>query len=248
VIGLSPTVGPLLRKELRQVSRSRRAMITAALLPFVLMVFSPVSQLMSLNRGTSRIVPGSGGPPGIGGLSNSTQVFLLVLLPLFVTLGAAVVPSVSAAYTVVAERERGSLDLLIALPVSVGDILLAKLLAMLVLSLVVVVPMYAIDLALVVVLGGASAGYFLLLTLVLAAALLAAVAEALLVALLARDFRTANNLNGLFVVPVLLASLVVLLGVPGLARLAVLATLLLLVGALEVWVALRWLTFERYLA
>jgi len=157
-------------------------------------------------------------------------------------------PSLSATYTVVAEREKRSLDLLMALPVSVTDILLAKLLAMLVLASVVVLPLFAIDMAVLVALGLTSALNILLLLILLLAALGCSVGVALLLALLARDFRTANNLNGAFLGPLIVATLAIMFLLTGPVRYLALTVLLVGVGLIAVLAGLRWLTFERYLA
>ena len=65
--------------------------------------------------------------------------------------------------------------------------------------------------------------------------------------LLARDFRTANNLSGAFVVPALLLTVGTLGAVAGPARTYVLAVILLALGAVAIVAALRWVSFERYL-
>ena len=67
-------------------------------------------------------------------------------------------------------------------------------------------------------------------------------------ALLARDFRTANNLNGIMLGPLILIVLIVLVAIPRPANFAVLVAVLLACGALATLAGLRWLTFERYLA
>ncbi|HTD76674.1 MAG TPA: hypothetical protein VK898_03485, partial [Chloroflexota bacterium] len=82
----------------------------------------------------------------------------------------------------------------------------------------------------------------------LLSALACSVAVALLLALLARDFRTANNINGALLGPVILAVLGVLFGLPTPLSYIVLAAVLLAAAAAAVQVGLRWLTFERYLA
>jgi ABC-type Na+ efflux pump permease subunit len=69
-----------------------------------------------------------------------------------------------------------------------------------------------------------------------------------LLALLARDFRTANNINGALLGPVILAVLGVLFGLPTPLSYIVLVAVLLAAAAAAVQVGLRWLTFERYLA
>ena len=72
-------------------------------------------------------------------------------------------------------------------------------------------------------------------------------AELVLLTLLARDFRSANNLNGVFLVPVIVATALTLSAVGGPARTYVLSAALLVLAALALVVALRWVTFERYL-
>lgn len=248
---ISPQLRALVGKEFRQVLRSRGALLSATLLPLLLMVVIPLAEILGMRGSTTplNLPANSSFPPGLEGLtSNPAQFFIQAMLPLFITLGGLIVPSISATYTVVAERERRSLELLIALPVRLQDILLAKLLAMLALAIIVVVPLFAVDAVALLVLGTVSPGYVGLLFLVLLAALTCSIGIALLLALLARDFRTANNLNGAMLVPLILLTLAVLFGVPGPARLLVLTAVLAAAGTGAYIVGLRWLTFERYLA
>jgi ABC-type Na+ efflux pump permease subunit len=91
---------------------------------------------------------------------------------------------------VVAEREKRSLDLLMALPVSVADILLAKLRSMLVLAAVVVLPPFAIDMTVQLALGLSGLVRFCCCWPGLLAALACPVRVVLLLAPLARDFRS----------------------------------------------------------
>ncbi len=248
---LRPEVRILLGKELRQVRRSRGALASATLLPLFLMTAMPLAQLF-VARSTPLAAQSPSGafvPPGMAEVADDpTQLLVSVMLPMFIVLGGLVVPSISATYTVVAEREKRSLDLLMALPVSVTDILLAKLLAMLVLAGVVVLPLFAIDMAVLLALGLTTAGNILLLLALLLAAMGCSVGVALLLALLARDFRTANNLNGAFLGPLIVAMLAISFLLNGPARYLLLIVLLVGVGLLAVLAGLRWLTFERYLA
>jgi ABC-2 type transport system permease protein len=170
-----------------------------------------------------------------------------LLLGLFVVLAGLLVPSVGATYTVVAERERRTLELLLMLPVRVSDVLLAKLLAMVGLTAAILLPLYAFDAVFLLGSGLVGPRYLGLVLLVLLAAVGYAVAVALLLALLARDLRTANSLNGALLGPLVPLVVAVLATVPGDAGLLAVAGLLLLAGALALVVALRWLTFERYL-
>ena len=242
----------LIGKELRQVRRSKGALASATLLPLLLMTVMPLVQLVSLRQPGLRGAlnqPNGGLPPWMGDFADDpARLFVRVLLPMFLVLGGLIVPSVSATYTVVAEREKRSLELLMALPVRVSDILLAKLLAMVVLAIVVVLPLFAIDAMVLLVLSLIGAADVLILFGLLLCALACSVGVALLLALLARDFRTANNLNGAFLGPVILAVMGVLFAVPGPFSYLLLGAGLLAVAGCAVLLGLRWLTFERYLA
>jgi ABC-2 type transport system permease protein len=234
-------IGPLLRKELLQVRRSRGALLSGILLPLLLMVIMPGFQLASL-----RSVRETGPLPGE--LSDPQELFTGFLLPLVVALSGLIVPSVAATYTVVAEHERRTLELLVALPVRVGDVLLAKMLAMLILAVGVAVPLFAVDAVAVVLLGLGDGGYIVQLLLVLLAALVCSVCEALVLALVARDLRTTNNLNGALITPATLVMVAILLGLPPAVRLPALAAFLLVLAVIAYVCAWRWLSFERYLA
>jgi len=135
-----------------------------------------------------------------------------------------------------------------ALPVRVSDILVAKLLAMLVLALTVVLPLFTLDMLVLLGFGLVGAVDVAIMLGLLLSALACSVAVALLLALLARDFRTANNINGALLGPVILAVLGVLFGLPTPLSYIVLVAVLLAAAAAAVQVGLRWLTFERYLA
>jgi hypothetical protein len=88
----------------------------------------------------------------------------------------------------------------------------------------------------------------MLLLALLLAGLICSVSLALLVTLLARDMRTANQVSAALVGPVVLVMLILLLTVPGQARWIAAIAVLLLVAAGGLVAALRWLTYERYLA
>jgi ABC-2 type transport system permease protein len=249
---LSPEVRILLGKELRQVRRSRAALASATLLPLFLMTIMPLTQLFFARSAAAppqSQASGAVAPPGLAGVGDDqTQLLVSVMLPMFIVLGGLIVPTISATYTVVAEREKRTLDLLMALPVSVTDILLAKLLAMLVLASVVVLPLFCIDIAVLVAMGLISAPGILLLLVMLLAAMGCSVGVALLLALLARDFRTANNLNGAILGPLIVVMVAIFFLLTSPLRDVLLTVVLVGVGLLAVLAGLRWLTFERYLA
>jgi ABC-type transport system involved in multi-copper enzyme maturation permease subunit len=232
----------LVRKELRQFMRSRTAVLTGLLLPALIMVVAPVAQLVAASASTTVRAPAA--IPGIGGLSD---VFLYFTFPLFFVLGGLMTPSLAATHTVISERERRSIELLVALPVTVRDILTAKMTANLLVAGVTLLPLFVVDAAAVLLLTSAGPLYVVAALLLVMSALTASIGISLLLALLARDFRTANNLNGFFVVPTMLMTGACVALVPGLWRFVVLSALMLALGGLAYLIAVRWLTFERYL-
>jgi ABC-2 type transport system permease protein len=246
---LTPEARVLLGKEVRQLLRSRGALLTATLLPTLLLLVIPLIQLASARaaEGRPRPAPNFPLPPGFGDLGHPVQLLLHVTLPLFVVIGGLLVPSIATSYAIVVERERRTLELLMALPVRVADILTAKLGAILLMAVVIVVPLFAILASYMLITNTATPGYVLLLFILLLSALACSIGIALLLTLLAKDFRTANNLNGVFVVPLVFLTIGVLGGVPGDGHLLVLALLLFALAAAAVLVAVEWLTFERYL-
>jgi ABC-2 type transport system permease protein len=239
---------PLFRKELRQLFRSRGALLSATFLPLLLLVITPGIQYFALTTlATPNGAQARPAPPGVNISDDPKQIFAVLLLPLFVAFAGLITPSVTATYTVVGERERRSLDLLAALPVRAADILTAKLLAILTFAAAVLLPMFALDAAFLLFVGAVSVAYLALLLMMLAAALSYAVGEALLLALLARDLRTAQNLNGALLVPVIAVASVILFTVPPNAHVVVLSGVFLAGAAVAIGVGYRWLSFERYL-
>jgi ABC-2 type transport system permease protein len=246
---MSRPVGVLFRKEMRQFLRSRNAILTGLLLPAVIMVVAPLAQL-SATIATPSPRGGAGMPaglPGLVGLSRLSDLFLYFTFPLFFVLGGLMTPALAATHTVISERERRSLELLVALPVSVTDILTAKMAANLTVASATLLPLFAIDGVAVLRLTSAGPLYVLAALLLVVSALTASIGISLLLALVARDFRTANNLNGAFVVPTMIMTALCVTLVPGLWRFVVLSLLMLAMGGLAYVIATRWLTFERYL-
>jgi ABC-2 type transport system permease protein len=246
---LTRPVRVLLRKELRQFSRNRNALLTGLLLPTLIMVVAPVVQLLaaaggSAMRGTATL---PAGVPGMAGLTQLSDLFLYVTFPLFFVLAGLMTPSLAATHTVISERERRSIELLVALPVSVTDILTAKTAANLLVAAATLLPLFVVDAVVVLALAHAGPLYVMAALLLVLSALTASIGISLLLALVARDFRTANNLNGVFVVPTMIMTGLCVTLVPGLWRFVVLSLLMVALGGLAYLIAVRWLTFERYL-
>jgi ABC-2 type transport system permease protein len=241
----------LFGKEWRQLLHSRGAMLSALLLPLLLLVIIPGLQMLGLSAGTPPGVNLPSGvplPPGLQEWVNDPMAMMRAMLVPFVALGGLIVPSVTASYILITERESRTLELLVALPVRVGQILLAKLLALLALASLVTVVLFSIDAVLILALEVGSPGYVLGLLAVLLASLTFSTTTALLVSLLARDFRTANNINGLLIGPVILVCFLAMLVVPDPRVTSLLLAVLFALGAgVATFVALKVITFERLL-
>src|SRR5499427_3502322 len=243
---LDRSVRLLFRKEVRQFLRSRQAVLTGLLLPAMVMVVAPGVQLLSANSARARSnIPAV--VPGLNGINDVGSIFLYFTFPLFVVLAGLMTPSLAAVHTVISERERRSIELLVALPVSVTDILTAKTVANLLVAAVTLLPLFVVDAVVVLVLTHAGPLYVMAALLLVLSSLTASIGISLLLALVARDFRTANNLNGFFVVPTMIMTGLCVTLVPGLWRFVVLSLLMLALGGAAYLIAVRWLTFERYL-
>ena len=237
--------GVLLAKELHQAIRSKGALMTSLLAPVGMLLLAPAQLVLSARHAS---------PAAIYEISH-------VELPLFTVICGLVVPSLAAVYIFVNERERRTLELLLASPVRVQDIFAAKLAAAFLLSVGVTIPLYAIQSGVVLWQGIDDVGDVAVRLVVLVAALGCSLGFALLMALLARDFRTTNNLTGALLLPMVFLTLAILqvtrvtvfgltwtIPVPLADRPALMAAIMVGVGIVAAATALRYVTFERYLA
>jgi ABC-2 type transport system permease protein len=240
----------LFRKELRQILRSRSALLSALLFPFLFLLIIPCLQMIGLSAApasfNSEIPEGIPLPPGLVAVGDDPRLLLRsLLLPLFMTIGGLIVPSVMATYTMIAERENRTLELLVALPVRVEQILLAKLLVIVGLAGAVTLTIFAVDAILVLALGIGSLAYVVALLLLLVTTLGYSTASALLISLLARDFRTANNFTGALIAPTVFLTVGILAAIPGIFAILVLALIFAIAALAATVIALRVVTFER---
>jgi ABC-type transport system involved in multi-copper enzyme maturation permease subunit len=241
-------VRSLFWKESRQIARNRTALLTATFLPFIILFFAPIQLLVQFRlapfspEGDERFPV-----PGLADITEPSQLLVGFVYPVLFVVGGLLLPSVTTTYAIIAERERRTLELLISLPVSVAEILAAKLLTVLAVTAMVGLPYVAAIVTLLLVIGIADAPAVLALLATFAAAVVCATAISLLLTLLARDFRTANNLNGVLLGPLLVVTVVTLLAVPGPAKTYVLSLVLLIAGAGALVVTRRWISYERYL-
>jgi ABC-2 type transport system permease protein len=248
---LTPEVRVLVGKEIRQLLRSRGALTTSLILPVLFLVVVPALEYFSFGSG-SRAGRGGGtlsavSPPGLTGLK-PVGVVTYYLVPMFTALAGVLMPSVTAIYTIVQERERKTVELLVALPVRLTDIIYAKLAATLLIALAVMLPLITVQAVGALVLGAAGPAWVAGELLLLACAIACSICVSFVLALLARDFRTSQQINGFLLMPILVLVNAVLLVLPPAIKVPVLAVLLLLAGALALTVAVRRLTFERYLS
>ena len=146
-------MGPLrvlMRKEWRQILRSRGALLSALLFPLFFLLLLPVGQMLAATLPAtagsfkSDLPAGVPLPPGLAAIGEDPKALIRgLILPLFITIGGLIVPSMTATYTLIGERENRTLDLLVALPVSIGQILLAKLLVIVGLAGAVTLTIFA---------------------------------------------------------------------------------------------------------
>lgn len=247
---MSSGLATLLWKELRQIPRKRSALLSAVLFPLLFFVVLPGVNFAALRTGAiAAPTIGIGLPAGMVPLGGNPALLMRdFMLPLVFTLGGLVVPAIAAAHTVITERERHTLELLVALPVSLEQIVLAKLLAVLLLALAISLPLFAVDAVGIIGLGLGTLADVAALLFLLVAALLYSTSSALLVSLLAGDYRTANNLNGAMLGPTILVTVGIFMLVPGGAvRVVALGGLFVVLAGVATVVALRALTIERFL-
>lgn len=121
-------VRAIFRKELREYRRNRSLVIgTMAVIPLIF-VITPLIDILALPASSA------------GGLQHGGPLLYLLGIP-------AIVPAVVAAYSVVGERQQGTLEPVLTTPVRREEFLLGKALAVLVPSLVISYVVYAFFLA-----------------------------------------------------------------------------------------------------
>lgn len=120
-------VRALVRKEINDYRRNRFIAVTMAILPVVFMV-SPMITLFKLpaNAPAARLDASVG-----------LSALYLMLVPAFV-------PAVVASYSVVGEREQGTLEPVLTTPIRAGEFLIGKALAALLPALLISYAMYGV--------------------------------------------------------------------------------------------------------
>jgi ABC-type Na+ efflux pump permease subunit len=244
-------VSLLFWKEVRQLTRNTGAMLTSLFMPAILVVLAPVLAILaSRTQGyrSFQVPPLTHRLPGFAEIQSAQDFFLLVMMPMLFVVASLLAPMLAAVYTLIAEREGRTLELLLALPVLVGDILTAKLIAIVATAFATMLPMFLVDAVVIVALTPAQAPYVLAALFLVASTLVAAASGSLLLALLARDLRTATTIGATLASPPLFLTALCIVFIPGVARFVVLGFLMLALGFGAVYSGVRWLTSERYVA
>jgi len=118
-------VRAVVRKEMREFRRNRFVVGTMAVLPLIFLI-APLVTMFHISATAS----GAAVRAAVGSLS----LFMLII-PL-------VIPPVIAAYSVVGERNQGTLEPVLGAPVTAGELLLGKALAAFVPSVVIAYAVY----------------------------------------------------------------------------------------------------------
>lgn len=127
----STRVGAILHKELRDYRRNRFVVVfTMSILPLIFIVV-PMIQLFAI-------------PVDVSSSKLDTRIGISLLYMLLIP---AIVPSALAAYSVVGEREQGTLEPVLTTPISREEFLIGKALAALLPTLLVAYAIFGIFLA-----------------------------------------------------------------------------------------------------
>jgi ABC-type transport system involved in multi-copper enzyme maturation permease subunit len=233
---------PLFRKEARQIMRSKRTVLAAALVPALMLIFVTGGDIVTLRLGF--------GSKPIYLLSSSHAVsgtYLLrhFTLPVLITISALVTPSIVMGDVLFGERERRTLDLLVGLPISALDVVLAKLAAVLLFALSVTIPLFAGNVIIVSTFGYGSVSQTIALCELMLAAISYSATSALIIALVAGEARAANIVSGLLLGPIVPLEGLILTSVKGDAAITISAAGLALLTCAALYRSIQLLSFER---
>ncbi|HEY7947424.1 MAG TPA: ABC transporter permease subunit [Acidimicrobiales bacterium] len=123
-------IGAVIRKELRDYRRKRSIVATMAILPLVFLV-QPVVDIFSVSAST---------PVSVLDKDLSLPLLYLLLIPV-------IIPSTLAAYSVVGEREQGTLEPLLTTPIRKQEFIAGKAAAIMIPSLVLSYAVFGLYLA-----------------------------------------------------------------------------------------------------
>jgi ABC-type transport system involved in multi-copper enzyme maturation permease subunit len=232
----------LFGKELRQIVRSRRTVVAASLVPALMLIFVTTADIVTFKVGFQHrpvYLLTSSHP------LSATTLLRHFTLPILVTVSALVTPSIVMGDVLLGERERRTLDLLVSLPLTAVEVVLAKLGAVLTFAVAVSAPIFAVNSLIVHAFGYGSAAQVAAFAWLMAAAIAYSAVSALFIALVAGEPRAANIVSGLILGPVVPLEGLILIGVPGLRALAICVVILAALTAIGFAWSLRLLSFER---
>ena len=196
---VAPPVRALIRKELREYRHHRMIVLTATILPIAFLVL-PVLNLVTYNSRTA-----------IGGIDIAVgqAMFCFFLTPV-------IIPATMAAFAVIGERDQGTLEPLLTLPLSDRQFLAGKVLAIAIPTVAATFTIFVVYMALVAatVTGEVRDAALdptwpfglILLTPLLA---LFSTLTGMTFSARARDLRVAEHLSGLILLPAMLPILLV---------------------------------------
>jgi ABC-2 type transport system permease protein len=125
-------IGAVVRKELTEFRRNRNIVVTMGILPVVFLI-SPTLNILSLKSAS----PGAPLDKQIG-----VSLLFLLIIPVFV-------PATIASYSVIGEREQGTLEPMLSTPIRRDELLIGKAAANFIPAICVAYVMFGIFLAIV---------------------------------------------------------------------------------------------------
>lgn len=196
---ITPPVRALVRKELREYRQHRMIVLTATVLPIAFLVL-PVLNLVFYEPGRS-----------IGGvdLAVGQAMFCFFLCPV-------IIPATMAAFAIIGERDQGTLEPLLTLPLSDRDFLAGKVMAIVGPTVAASFGIYAVFMGFVAAsvhgeVRGPTLDWVWPFGFVLMAPLLAVFSTLVAMAFSARakDIRVAEHMSGLVLLPLMLPVMLV---------------------------------------
>ena len=231
-------VRAVFRKELRDYRRKRSIVVTMIFLPFPFLI-EPIIAFF--------LVPG---PANISS-AKSYVVFPLLYLLLI----PSIMPSLLASYTILGEREQGTLEPLLTTPIREQELIAGKAIAVIAPTMIISYAVYGLILAAVALFAKPiirSAVFHqgpILLSLILLAPLLAgwSTAVGMVISVRATDVRVAQQLASFASFPPVIVILLLAVGVihPTLSVALIFAAALFLIDARAVRIVSRMMNRER---
>jgi len=120
-------VGSVLRKEVREFRRNRFVIVTMGVLPFIFLI----TPMITIFR-----IPDSASGPQVKAAVGVISLLMLII--------PVVIPPVIAAYSVVGERDQGTLEPVLTAPIRASELLLGKAAAAFLPSVAIAYAIYSV--------------------------------------------------------------------------------------------------------